>query len=212
MHNIILTAVLLILGSASASAQFYTITKETEIRPEKQQKVAPDTLQRGLSAFESCKKAEKDSLAPEVPVKLLSELYARKVYARVSHEKAPEKRTEGTTVCKKKVLPALTIPNLYQEIIRNGIRHPKIVLAQAILETGWFRSPLCRNGHYLFGLRNPKTGKYYEFNDWTESVRAYYTKVQYKYTGGNYLLWLHKIGYAEDPRYVREVMKVVSQL
>lgn len=212
MHNIILTAVLLILGSASASAQFYTITKEKEIRPEKQQKVAPDTMQRGLVAFESCKKAEKDSLAPKVPVKLLSELYARKVYARVSHEKASDKGTEGTTVSNRKELPTLTIPNLYQEIIRNGIRHPKIVLAQAILETGWFRSPLCRNRHNLFGLTNPKTGKYYEFNHWTESVRAYYTKVQYKYKGGNYLLWLHKIGYAEDPRYVREVMKVVSQL
>lgn len=212
MHNIILTAVLLILGSASASAQFYTITKEKEIRPEKKQKVAPDTLQRGLVAFESCKKAEKDSLAPEVPVKLLSELYARKVYARVSHEKASDKGTEGTTVSNRKELPTLTIPNLYQEIIRNGIRHPKIVLAQAILETGWFRSPLCRNRHNLFGLTNPKTRKYYEFNHWTESVRAYYTKVQYKYKGGNYLLWLHKIGYAEDPRYVREVMKVVSQL
>ena len=62
MHNIILTAVLLILGSVSASAQFYTITKETEIRPEKQQKVAPDTLQRGLVAYESCKMAEKDNL------------------------------------------------------------------------------------------------------------------------------------------------------
>lgn len=212
MHNNILTAVLLILGSASASAQFYTITKEKEIRPEKKQKVAPDTMQRGLVAFESCKKAEKDSLAPEVPVKLLSELYARKVYARVSHEKASDKGTEKTEVSEQKELPALTIPNLYQEIIRNGIRHPKIVLAQAILETGWFRSPLCRNRHNLFGLTNPKTGKYYEFNHWTESVRAYYTKVQYKYTGGNYLLWLHKIGYAEDPRYVREVMKVVSQL
>lgn len=212
MHNIILTAVLLILGSASASAQFYTITKEKEIRPEKKQKVAPDTLQRGLVAFESCKKAEKDSLAPEVPVKPLSELYARKVYARVSHEKASDKGTEKTEVSERKELPALTIPNLYQEIIRNGIRHPKIVLAQAILETGWFRSPLCRNRHNLFGLTNPKTGKYYEFNHWTESVRAYYTKVQYKYTGGSYLLWLHKIGYAEDPRYVREVMKVVSQL
>ena len=212
MHNIILTAVLLILGSASASAQFYTITKEKEILPEKQQKVAPDTLQRGLVAYESCKKAEKESLAPEVPVKPLSELYARKVYARVSHEKASDKGIEGTGYCGRNALPALTIPNLYQEIIRNGIRHPKIVLAQAILETGWFRSPLCRNRHNLFGLTNPKTGKYYEFNHWTESVRAYYTKVQYKYTGGNYLLWLHKIGYAEDPRYVREVMKVVSQL
>lgn len=183
MHNIILTAVLLILGSASASAQFYTITKETENRPEKKQKVASDTLQRGLGAYESCKKAEKDSLAPEVPVKLLSELYARKVYARVSHEKASDKGTEKTEVSERKELPALTIPNLYQEIIRNGIRHPKIVLAQAILETGWFRSPLCRNRHNLFGLTNPKTGKYYEFNHWTESVRAYYTKVQYKYKG-----------------------------
>jgi len=176
MHNIILTAVLLILGSASASAQFYTITKEKEIRPEKKPKVAPDTLQRGLVAFESCKKAEKDSFAPEVPVKPLSELYARKVYARVSHEKASDKGIEGTGFCGRNALPALTIPNLYQEIIRNGIRHPKIVLAQAILETGWFRSPLCRNRHNLFGLTNPKNGKYYEFNHWTESVRAYYTK------------------------------------
>ena len=211
MHNIILTAVLLILDSASASAQFYTITKEKEILPEKQQKMAPDTLQRSLGAYESCKKAEKDSLALEVPVKPLSELYARKVYARVSHEKAPEKRTEKTEVSVRKELPALTIPNLYQEIIRNGIRHPKIVLAQAILETGWFRSPLCRNRHNLFGLTNPKTGKYYEFNHWTESVRAYYTKVQYKYKGGNYLLWLHKIGYAEDPRYVREVIRILKK-
>ena len=197
MHNIILTAVLLILGSASASAQFYTITQEKEIRPDKQQEVAPDTLQRDSVAFESCQMAEKDSLGPEEPVKPLSELYARKVYVRVSHEKA---------------LPALTIPNLYQEIIRNGIRYPKIVLAQAILETGWFRSPLCRNRHNLFGLTNPQTGKYYEFNHWTESVRAYYTKVQYKYKGGNYLLWLRDVGYAEDPRYIREVIRVLKHL
>ena len=70
-------------------------------------------------------------------------------------------------------LPELTIPNLYKEIIKNGILYPKIVLAQAILETGWFRSSVCRNKHNLFGLTNPRTGKYYEFNHWTESVRAY---------------------------------------
>ena len=204
MHNIILTAVLLILGSASASAQFYTITKEKEIRPDKQQEVAPDTLQRDSVAFESCQMAEKDSLGPEEPVKPLSELYARKVYARVSHEKE---------------LPALTIPNLYQEIIRNGIRHPKIVLAQAILETGWFRSPLCRNRHNLFGLTNPKTGKYYEFNHWTESVRAYYTKIQYRYCQKNqtstsdvdYLKWLQQIGYAEAPMYIQSVKEIMKR-
>ena len=87
MHNIILTAVLLIFGSASASAQFYTITKEKKICPKKQQKVVSDTLQRGLGTFEPCKKAGKDSLGPEEPVKALPKLYARKVYARVSHEK-----------------------------------------------------------------------------------------------------------------------------
>lgn len=118
-----------------------------------------------------------------------------------------------------KALPALTIPNLYQEIIRNGIKHPKIVLAQAILETGWFRSPLCRNRHNLFGLTNPKTGKYYEFKHWTESVRAYYTNVQYRYgqknqintSDADYLKWLHDIGYAEEPRYIQAVVQVMKQ-
>lgn len=212
MHNIILTAILLIFGSASASAQFYTITKEKEIYPEKTEKVAQNSLQKGLADFKSCKKVEKDSLAPEAPVKPLSKLYARKVYTRVSHEKRSLKRKTPTDEVKSTQLPELTIHNLYHEILQNGILYPKIVLAQAILETGWFTSPLCRYRHNLFGLTNPRTGKYYEFVHWTESVRAYYTKVQYKYKGGNYLLWLHKIGYAEDPRYVREVMKVYYRL
>lgn len=111
-----------------------------------------------------------------------------------------------------KLLPELTISNLYKEIVRNGILYPEIVLAQAILETGWFRSSLCRDRNNLFGLTNPRTGKYFEFGHWTESVRAYYTKVQYKYKGGNYLLWLRKIGYAEDPNYVRSVIKVLRML
>ena len=85
-------------------------------------------------------------------------------------------------------------------------------MAQAILETGWFRSSVCRNKHNLFGLTNPRTGKYYEFNHWTESVRAYYTKVQYKYKGGNYLLWLDEIGYAEDPKYIIQLNKVFQMI
>ncbi len=109
-------------------------------------------------------------------------------------------------------LPPLTIKNLIAEIEKNGIKYPKIVLAQAILETGWFKSPVCRNKHNLFGLTNPRTGKYYEFNHWTESVKAYYTKVQFRYKGGNYLLWLKKIGYAEDPGYIRAVIRVLRQL
>ena len=110
--------------------------------------------------------------------------------------------------------PELTIPNLYTEIKRNGILYPKVVLAQAILETDWFTSPLCRDRHNLFGLTNPRTGKYYEFDHWSESVRAYYTKVQYKYKceDGNYLLWLKRIGYAEAPDYVPTVISVLRML
>ena len=215
MHNIILTAVLLILGSASASAQFYTITKEKEIRPEKQQKVAPDTLQRGLDAFESCKRAENDSIEATSPTKGCKGQSDQKSYNKTSPKMEPTKEVWAES----KTLPALTIPNLYQEIIHNGIRHPKIVLAQAILKTGWFRSPLCRNRHNLFGLTNSKTGKYYEFNHWTESVRAYYTKVQYRYgqksrinsSDVDYLKWLRDIGYAEDPRYIQAVVQVMKQ-
>ena len=181
MHNIILTAVLLILGSVSVSAQFYTITKETEIHPEKKKKTVPDTLQRCLVAFESCKRAENDSIEATSPTKGCKGQSDQKSYNKTSPKMEPTKEVWAES----KTLPALTIPNLYQEIIRNGIKHPKIVLAQAILETGWFRSPFCRNRHNLFGLTNPKTGKYYEFNHWMESVRAYYTKVQYRYSQRN---------------------------
>ena len=215
MHNIILTAVLLILGSVSVSAQFYTITKETEIHPEKKKKTVPDTLQRCLVAFESCKRAENDSIEATSPTKGCKGQSDQKSYNKTSPKMEPTKEVWAES----KTLPALTIPNLYQEIIRNGIKHPKIVLAQAILETGWFRSPFCRNRHNLFGLTNPKTGKYYEFNHWMESVRAYYTKVQYRYSQRNrinssdvdYLKWLRDIGYAEDPRYIQTVVQVMKQ-
>lgn len=168
----------------------------------------------GLVAFESCKKTENDSIKTTSPTKGCKGQSDQKSYNKTSPKLEPTKEV----LEEAKALPALTIPNLYQEIIRNGIRHPKIVLAQAILETGWFRSPLCRNRHNLFGLTNPKTGKYYEFNHWTESVRAYYTKVQYRYGQKNrinssdvdYLKWLRDIGYAEDPRYVRELIKVMQ--
>lgn len=158
-------------------------------------------------------KVRTDSLPPLVAVKEKQLQTDQKSDKRTSQNKAiPINGKQAFSKSKQSHLPELTIPNLYQEIIRNGIQHPRIVLAQAILETGWFRSPLCRNRHNLFGLTNPKTGKYYEFNHWTESVRAYYTKVQYKYKGGNYLLWLRDIGYAEDPRYVREVIKVLKTI
>lgn len=105
---------------------------------------------------------------------------------------------------------SLTVPNVLRAIIQANIKHPIVVLAQAIHETGWFSSVVCHRDNNLFGLTNPKTKQYYRFSHWTESVLAYRDKVQYKYKGGNYLEFLDAMGYAEDPLYVPKVKRIIS--
>lgn len=212
MYNTILPFLLLLLMPLGVSAQFYTISKASDSVQVLSSKKIETVANEHVCGVNTVHKVRTDSLPPLVAVKEKQQQTDQKSDKRTSQKQAiPINGKQAFSKSKQSHLPELTIPNLYQKIIRNGIQHPRIVLAQAILETGWFRSPLCRNRHNLFGLTNPKTGKYYEFNHWTESVRAYYTKVQYKYKGGNYLLWLRNIGYAEDSRYVREVIKVLKK-
>lgn len=106
----------------------------------------------------------------------------------------------------------LTLCNLLDSIESAGLLFPEIVLAQAVQETGWFRSDLCRTRHNLFGLVNPKDGSYFVFKHWGESVRAYRDKVQYRYRGGDYYLWLRQIGYAGDPYYTDRLRVIVRRL
>ncbi len=206
MRNTILTAMFLMLVPGMASAQFYTITKETEVKPiqiNRKEKAIDNKKDTVISKSIERTKYTTVSLSTD-STSLIQ--YAQKVDGWTSQK---FKRVKPNSH-----LPDLTIPNLYTEIKRNGILYPKVVLAQAILETGWFTSPLCRDRHNLFGLTNPHTGKYYEFEHWSESVRAYYTKVQYKYKreDGNYLLWLKKIGYAEAPDCIPAVISVLKML
>lgn len=188
----------MMLTSVSASAQFYTITKETAI----------DSKQTVISTEKT--EIKEDTIivsdsTPMITVKIENEgnlgqkvLNARKSddYKSRRNDSVFEKKIDlkqQASVLNNKGLPELTITNLLAEIKKNNIKFPKIVLAHAILETGWFKSSVCRNKHNLFGLTNPRTKSYYEFNHWTESVKAYYNKVQYRYPGkGDYLLWLNK--------------------
>lgn len=105
----------------------------------------------------------------------------------------------------------LNIANLARAIERYGISHPRIVIAQALLETGYFTSRVCLECNNLFGLRR-RDGSYYEFNSWEESVKAYKDYVQYKYKGGSYLNFLKVLGYAEDPNYVVKVAQIAKTL
>lgn len=193
----------IVLATLPASAQFYTITKDTPLDEIKAVEKVYIIENKEIATADMPTNDLEIITDPQTELNDKNTSYAHLVTTFASH------KSEGKAIDK---LPELTIPNLLAEIRRNNIKYPKIVLAQAILETGWFRSPVCRNKHNLFGLTNTRTGNYYEFEHWTESVRAYYTKVQYRYKGGNYLLWLKKIGYAEDPGYIRAVIKVLKQL
>ena len=211
MRNTILISLLLMLLPVSVSAQFYTITRYSEILPTERQKESYNRAAKDVTEGKKNKMMAKDTLTVRPDNQKKLENNSRNSDKKASLKTELQKKTDDITKSENH-LPELTIPNLYKEIIRNGILYPKIVLAQAILETGWFRSSVCRNKHNLFGLTNPRTGKYYEFNHWTESVRAYYTKVQYKYKGGNYLLWLDEIGYAEDKDYITTLTDVIMIL
>ncbi|WP_289198279.1 glucosaminidase domain-containing protein [Bacteroides acidifaciens] len=208
MHNTILTALLLFLSVFQMSAQFYTITKECAISV-LQKAIIMDNIDNKEDSVSDIvvadtvliKVPEKENCLSNIPNDQKSDdSVSRCQRQRIEHSASTDN------------LPELTIPNLLAEIKKNNIKYPKIVLAQAILETGWFKSSVCRNKHNLFGLTNPRTGKYYEFNHWTESVAAYYSKVQYRYSGGNYLLWLRDIGYAEDKGYIRAIIKLLKVL
>ena len=197
MHNTILSSLMLLLLPITASAQFYTITKDSDLMPDSGKETMQTAAKEDDTISNIVQSVRNDTLHINTPIKEKNKGKGQKGNKRTSL---------------KSELPELTIPNLYAEIIQNRIQYPKIVLAQAILETGWFTSPVCRNRHNLFGLTDPRTGKYFVFGHWTESVRAYYTKVQYKYKGGNYLLWLRDIGYAENPNYIREVIGVLRMI
>ena len=101
---------------------------------------------------------------------------------------------------------------LMEALIYYEVQHPQIVYAQAVLETGHFKSDLCLNDNNLFGLYNSKKHRYYTFAHWKDCVIAYKRMVQYKYKDGDdYLNFLKEIGYAEDPEYISKLKKVVNK-
>lgn len=59
--------------------------------------------------------------------------------------------------------------------------NPDIVYAQAILETGHFKSKVCKDCNNLFGLYDSRNKRYYKFDKWHYSIKAYKTMIQSKY-------------------------------
>lgn len=113
-----------------------------------------------------------------------------------------------------------TIPSFINKSPKEGlkealeyydVKHPHIIHAQAILETGNFTSRLCKENNNLFGLYNSKSKRYYKFNHWSESIVAYLAFVQYKYKDDiDYYKFLEKINYAEDPKYINKLKEIIK--
>lgn len=92
-----------------------------------------------------------------------------------------------------------------------GIKCPNIVYAQAVLETGHFKSNVCQGKNNLFGLYDSRNRKYYRFGHWSESVVAYKNYIQSKYkSDSSYYKFLQSINYAEDPTYIKKVKRLVN--
>tara|TARA_R110002020_G_scaffold148779_1_gene324811 strand:+ start:4825 stop:5223 length:399 start_codon:yes stop_codon:yes gene_type:complete len=107
-------------------------------------------------------------------------------------------------------IPTITKEDVRKEIIKNKILFPEIVLAQSILETGWYKCKNCslrKNNIFGFWYK----GAYIEYSSWQESV-SYYARWQSRhYDGGDYYEFLKKVGYAEDPEYCNKLKIIVNE-
>ena len=109
-----------------------------------------------------------------------------------------------------------TPKEVYKELRMKNVLYPKIVLAQSILETGWFKCEYCSlSKNNLFGLWNSKQQKYFEYDDWRESIDGYLSSIQYKYHPrkySSYYDFLKRIGYASDPKYISKLKSIVKKI
>lgn len=106
-----------------------------------------------------------------------------------------------------KTLP-LTIENLKYVINYYDLKYDSIIISQAILETGWFKSYNCKERHNLFGLYNTRKKEYFKFEHWTESVIGYRDLVQFKFKDGSYYKFLKELPYATDPNYINKIKSI----
>ena len=105
----------------------------------------------------------------------------------------------------------LTLENVYNELIKQGIQEPEIVLAQVYHETGNLQSKVCLTKNNILGYSS-KSG-YRTFNSWQDCV-TYAKKWQDRRYDGqtDYYVFLKKIGYATDVNYITKLKKIMKRI
>lgn len=108
-----------------------------------------------------------------------------------------------------------TNEEVLQEILKQDIQHPEIVMAQCRLETGNCSSGLCKANHNLFGMKLPKQrettalGERYNhayYKSWRDSVKDYKLWQDRFYNGeDDYYQFLKNQGYATSKTYIQKL-------
>lgn len=128
----------------------------------------------------------------------------------------PTNPTPPPTVDTTSLVPAF-LEKSAREGLKEALSHydivcPEIVYAQAVLETGHFKSVGCLRHHNLFGLYDSRAKRYCRFNHWSESVVAYREWIQKRYKPPeDYYKFLSRIGYASDPTYISKLKQIVKK-
>ena len=125
----------------------------------------------------------------------------------------------------KNDLGLLTKENLWTTIKAMDIMYPDIAFAQAILETGHFKSNNCKEANNLFGMMMPNVretvaiGKndrgFAVYETWMHSVQDYalyqsYMMRKRKMTRSQYLSFIDR-KYSESRGYAKKLKSIIQQ-
>lgn len=118
----------------------------------------------------------------------------------------------------------LSTASLLAALRFNQVVSPEVLLSQAILETGYFKSELCLEHNNLFGMKwpwareNRSSGStrngFAIYNCWYDAVidmklfQGYYLRRGRDLT--DYFSFLKRIGYAQDPKYLKKLKLICS--
>lgn len=103
------------------------------------------------------------------------------------------------------------------EIIRQGIKCPKIVLAQCYYETAHLSSNIFKYNHNLFGMKEAHQRKttaigtkrnHAYYRTWQDSIRDYKIWQDKYYKGGDYYTFLSGSGYATSEKYIKTLKNI----
>jgi len=124
-------------------------------------------------------------------------------------------------------IDSLTKENLITQLICLGVKNPEIVFAQAILESGHFKSKLTKKCNNIFGMKMPrkrhtttiaksKSG-YAVYKHWVASLKDYLAwqkmtlgKHKNVITKTQYLRYLDKV-YCSVKGYSKQLRKLIKQ-